>query len=211
MKIKGEQKFPDGAIVPITAIVYNGHVEILESEEGQKIVQIFQGGQMTAQRLKRREYLLGLQSLGKDNIVKMVDGELDELAELEKEFANIQGHDGMKADTGKAPMNLLPFEALEEVSKVLGFGAEKYSERGWYDKCTTIEDFQRYEASLIRHVSSWMQGKEYDEETGMHELAHLACNALFLLSLKNKFSDEQKGSDSIQELQKFRRKNGGMK
>ncbi len=117
---------------------------------------------------------------------------------------DIEEGEKMKEDKGKAPMNLLPFEALEEISYVLGFGAKKYSERGWYEKCETIEDFKRYEASLIRHISKWLQGNEYDEETELHELAHLACNALFLLSLKNKFRPE------VGTLQEKRRLTGGM-
>lgn len=92
----------------------------------------------------------------------------------------------MKHDKGKARMDLLPYDALTELSYVLGFGAEKYDKFGWKTNCNSTEDFNRYEASLIRHISSWMQGNELDEETGFHELAHLACNALFLLSLKNK-------------------------
>ena len=94
--------------------------------------------------------------------------------------------DNMKDDKGKARLDLLPFDALEELSYVLGFGAEKYEKYGWKKKCSSTEDFSRYEASLLRHISSWMQGNEFDEETGFHELSHLCCNALFLLSLKNK-------------------------
>ena len=37
----------------------------------------------------------------------------------------------MKYDKGKVRMELLPFDCLTEMAKVLTFGAEKYRENSW--------------------------------------------------------------------------------
>lgn len=94
--------------------------------------------------------------------------------------------DVMKYDIGKSPMDLLPWKALQDVSEVLGFGKNKYTERGWYEQCNTEEDFKRYEAALLRHYSAFKIGEKFDRESGYSHLAHLACNALFLLELHDK-------------------------
>jgi hypothetical protein len=87
---------------------------------------------------------------------------------------------GIKHDAGKAPMELLPFEALTEVAKVLAFGAKKYSAWNW------ILGFNhsRLLGASIRHLSEYQQGRDLDEESNLSHLAHAACCILFLLSLK---------------------------
>ncbi|HKE56465.1 MAG TPA: dATP/dGTP diphosphohydrolase domain-containing protein [Pyrinomonadaceae bacterium] len=41
------------------------------------------------------------------------------------------GKGGVKKDLGKLRWSLLPWDALEEVVKVLMFGASKYADRNW--------------------------------------------------------------------------------
>lgn len=85
---------------------------------------------------------------------------------------------GHKHDAGKARFDLLPFAALEEVVRVLEFGAAKYSEGNW----RFVENARiRYLAAALRHVSAWSRGQRNDPESGRHHLAHAACCVLFLL------------------------------
>lgn len=84
---------------------------------------------------------------------------------------------GIKFDKGKPPLEILPFEALLEIAKVMGIGSEKYGKYNW----KMVEDPTRYEGALLRHYASYQMGEMYDEETGLSHLAHLGCNALFLL------------------------------
>lgn len=84
-----------------------------------------------------------------------------------------------KADAGKDPWHLLPWDALREVVRVLAFGAGKYGERNWerglaYSRC--------YSAAL-RHLTAWWGGEEADPETGASHLSHATCCLLFLLAL----------------------------
>lgn len=84
-----------------------------------------------------------------------------------------------KADRGKIKPSLLikdMSQAIEAVSAALTYGAEKYEERGWEGV-----EASRYEDALLRHYLAHSSGEKYDMESGLLHLAHLACNALFLL------------------------------
>ena len=76
--------------------------------------------------------------------------------------------EGVKYDTDKIKMELIPPELLTEVGKVLTFGAKKYSERNWEKGM----DWGRVYGALQRHLNSWMSGEEADPETGYSHLSH---------------------------------------
>lgn len=83
---------------------------------------------------------------------------------------------GIKFDHDKPDYSLVPFEALDEVVKVLTYGAKKYDRHNWQ----FVED-ARYQGACMRHFSSYMQEEHYDPESNLHHLAHMACSVLFLL------------------------------
>lgn len=90
------------------------------------------------------------------------------------------GHnpEGVKHDQGKPDWTLLPFDALEEVVKVLDFGAQKYSRDNWQK----VEPHrERYGAAALRHFVAWFNGETIDKESGRHHLACAVCCLLFLL------------------------------
>ena len=89
---------------------------------------------------------------------------------------------GIRYDDGKLPMHLLPPELLTEVAKVLAFGAKKYAPRNWEKGM----DWSRVYASLMRHLVRWQEGEDIDPETGLNHIAHVACNAAFLLAYINR-------------------------
>ncbi len=86
--------------------------------------------------------------------------------------------EGLKHDTGKRRMDLLPFDALDKVAEVLTYGAEKYAPHSWRG----VEP-ECYIAALLRHLSAHIQGEANDKESGISHLAHMATNALFLVAL----------------------------
>ena len=94
----------------------------------------------------------------------------------------------VKQDEGKLRYDLVPFDALDEVVKVLTFGIKKYPnpEENWR-VVSEPKDLKRYEAALLRHMSEHMQGRQYDDETGLLHMAHIATNALFIIALTKKF------------------------
>lgn len=83
-----------------------------------------------------------------------------------------------KYDAGKARWDLLPFDAVAGIVDVLTYGATKYAPEGW----RKVPDARaRYTAALLRHLAAWRGGERLDPESGLPHLAHVACNAVFLL------------------------------
>ena len=98
---------------------------------------------------------------------------------------------GLKYDSEKPKMNLLPPKALIEVGKVLTFGAEKYGPENWKE----LEDLQnRYTAGALRHIFAHMDGEKDDPESNISHLAHALCCLLFKLEieLENAKIEEEK-------------------
>lgn len=88
---------------------------------------------------------------------------------------------GRKDDGGKRRWDLLPWDAVEHVVRVLEFGATKYTEGGWRH---VPDARRRYMAATTRHLVAWWRGEKTDPESGLPHLAHAACNVLFLLALE---------------------------
>lgn len=87
---------------------------------------------------------------------------------------------GVKFDTEKPRMDLVPPLALIETSKVLGYGARKYSADNW----RKVDGKEwRYFGAAQRHLWAYKSGQKYDPETGINHLAHAMCSILFLLEL----------------------------
>ena len=86
-------------------------------------------------------------------------------------------HDG-KADTGKLRWTLLPWSSVVSILEILEYGARKYSKDGWR---TVPSAKARYSDALMRHFVAWLEGEKVDPESGYSHLAHVGCNALFLL------------------------------
>jgi len=88
----------------------------------------------------------------------------------------------VKHDDGKLPLSLLPVESLEEIARVLQFGARKYDRNNWKKggKWSRVVD------ACFRHLYAWLKGEDEDPETGISHLAHAACNLLFLIYFEKK-------------------------
>ena len=86
---------------------------------------------------------------------------------------------GVKYDGEKPRWDLLPMEEVEEVVKVLTFGAKKYSDDNWM----LVKPFRkRYFAALMRHiVDRYFRGERLDPQSGLPHLAHAGCNLFFLM------------------------------
>lgn len=84
---------------------------------------------------------------------------------------------GKKYDTGKPRMDLLPAAALEEIAKVLAFGAQKYDSWNWARGIA----YSRLAGAALRHLFARMRGEVNDPESGLPHLAHVGCCVLFLI------------------------------
>lgn len=89
--------------------------------------------------------------------------------------------DGMKLDSLKPMYNLLPAKAIDEMAKVMTFGAMKYAPNNWQ----LVEDgLERYRAALLRHSFAMQSGEVLDAESGLHHAAHAMCCAAFIIELE---------------------------
>lgn len=84
---------------------------------------------------------------------------------------------GLRFDAGKPRWDLLPAE-IEEIVKVYTIGAVKYAERNWEKGMS----WGRVFGSLMRHAWAFWRGETNDKETGLNHMAHVAWNAIALLT-----------------------------
>lgn len=86
---------------------------------------------------------------------------------------------GEKYDQGKNQWDIIPFECLDELAKIMTYGVVKYGKPSGWQHVPNMEE--RYFSALMRHVSSYRQGEDRDQESGHLHLAHALCNITFLL------------------------------
>lgn len=90
---------------------------------------------------------------------------------------------GVKHDADKPMYNLIPAHALDEVAKVLTFGAKKYSPDNWKHVDNPQE---RYFAAAQRHLWAVKRNEELDKESGLDHIAHAITCLMFMLEQKQK-------------------------
>lgn len=96
---------------------------------------------------------------------------------------------GKKYDSDKLEWDLIPFETLEEVVKVLMYGTKKYSKYNWQ----IVGNAEvRYFNALLRHLFAFKKGEKTDPETGLSHISHALCCLIFLKWVEDKKLREQK-------------------
>lgn len=84
---------------------------------------------------------------------------------------------GIKNDSSKVPLELIPSEALFEIGAVLQAGKEKYGTANW---AKGIE-LSRLLGAAMRHIAQFNAGEDCDEETKTLHIANAACNLMFAI------------------------------
>jgi hypothetical protein len=80
-------------------------------------------------------------------------------------------------NTDKLQLSLVPPSLVQYTAAVMMFGAVKYDKHNWrkgFDYTSIID-------SLERHIAAFKAGENYDPESGLHHLGHVACNVAFLI------------------------------
>jgi hypothetical protein len=85
---------------------------------------------------------------------------------------------GRKDDSEKDRWDLLPWEQVGLVVKVLTRGAKRYGEDNWQQVKSAR---RRYMAACVRHLIAWWRGEVLDPDDGLPHLAHAICCLLFLM------------------------------
>jgi hypothetical protein len=84
---------------------------------------------------------------------------------------------GVKHDSEKPIMALIPPNALEQEAKVWTFGAKKYDQWNWKKGL----EFTRILSALMRHTNALNKGEDLDPESGLHHGAHIRCCAAMII------------------------------
>lgn len=84
---------------------------------------------------------------------------------------------GVKFDGNKNQVHLIPGECIWEIGKVFTFGAKKYGIGNWQNGMS----WQKIIAAARRHLLAIEMGEDFDPESKLYHVAHLAANAIMLL------------------------------
>lgn len=85
---------------------------------------------------------------------------------------------GLRFNTGKNALDLIPPEWIWGLGMVLTRGAIKYAKRNWEKGMA----WSFLVGCAFRHILYFVCGQSYDKETGCHHLAMAAWNCLALMS-----------------------------
>ncbi len=91
--------------------------------------------------------------------------------------------EGHKYSSDKIDWTLIPWDGLEEVAKVLEYGAKRYARENWRDVPNSTFEYTK---AAFRHLIAMARGETHDPESGLLHAAHLACCAIFLCGRRNK-------------------------
>ena len=106
----------------------------------------------------------------------------------ETDIKDMAEDQGLRFNEGKPQWRLLPQSSLVPMIRVLEFGAKKYSPDNWKKGLSTVACME----SMKRHWDKLMEGEALDEESGIHHIGHIMCNAMFiswLMENKPEFND----------------------
>ena len=109
---------------------------------------------------------------------------------------------GMRFNSGKLPIELVPTSAMYALADVLEYGATKYDDHNWRRGMKWSIPY----SCAMRHLLKWFEGEERDEESGKEHLSHVMANIAMLIEFKStckelddRFKGEQRTYDSFQE------------
>lgn len=105
------------------------------------------------------------------------------MAEVRVKDSKTGGEKGMKDER----FELIPWGAMEEVARVYGYGANKYSAQNWRRGFAWSLSL----GALFRHIALYACGYSRDRESGLHHLAHAVFHCLALIT----FEREGLGTD----------------
>lgn len=85
---------------------------------------------------------------------------------------------GKHFDNNKAPVHLIPEEAIIWAAEAFGYGNDKYGEE--YNYRRGIE-YTKLTDSLLRHTLEFTKNIDLDKESKLHHAKHMAANVMMLI------------------------------
>ena len=98
---------------------------------------------------------------------------------------------GIKDDSGKPQIGLIPAVFIWGLARVLTFGAMKYTRDGVNGEHNWRKGlkYSRCFDALQRHLWAWWNGEENDPESGESHLDHASCCLAFLREMSEDRKD----------------------
>ncbi len=93
-------------------------------------------------------------------------------------MSEIKKEGGLRFNEGKLRYDLLEPYAVEQLVKIFTIGAKKYADHNWMKGLPWMSVV----ASLERHLAEFKKGVDVDDETGLLHMAHVAWNAMAIVS-----------------------------
>lgn len=92
---------------------------------------------------------------------------------------------GLKHDSEKPSISLIPRQAIEQEALVMMFGAKKYGKNNWRQGLA----YSRLIDAALRHILAYADGEDLDPETGLPHLAHARCCMAMLMGMPGAWDD----------------------
>lgn len=110
---------------------------------------------------------------------------------------SVDKEQGLRYNKGKNRTDLLPFDTLWHISKVLDVGSRKYADRNWEKGMSWMSVV----GCLMRHLIKFVTGNNIDPETKLPHIDLVMINAIFLSRYyrKNKDFDDRPISETIED------------
>lgn len=93
---------------------------------------------------------------------------------------------GAMKDAKPEAYHLIPWDLMDEVARVYGYGASKYTPQNWrkgYPVSLSV-------ASAFRHLTAIARGEDIDPESGMAHYGHLVFHALAIAGILRDHPDK---------------------
>jgi len=105
------------------------------------------------------------------------EAEIDAMCEECALDHEAQSSGGKKFDSGKPPVSIIPWVALQLEAEVFAFGANKYGKFNFRDGFNQ----SRLIDACLRHILAYSWGEDIDPESGLNHLGHARCCLSMLL------------------------------
>jgi len=106
------------------------------------------------------------------------EGEIKAYNRSKEEEAQMGQSTAGRFNTDKVRYDLVAPWAMDQIAKVYTYGTIKYDDDNWWKGLKWKKDVL---GCVFRHVWKWVRGEKYDDESGLHHLAHAAWNCMALM------------------------------
>lgn len=110
--------------------------------------------------------------------VPPTEGEMKQYIRNAEEEEQMGNNTAGRFSEGKVRYDLVAPWAMDQIAKVYTYGTIKYDDDNWWKGLRWKKDVL---GCIFRHVWKWVRGEKWDDESGLHHLAHAAWNCMALM------------------------------